>query len=71
MEIRPRVIQAELMSCLQAVDLQEQELRRHANAMGIDPYKMRDTNGGWAMPEVLHSKALLLHSLAVLSKKEN
>jgi hypothetical protein len=70
MEVRPRVIQAELMATLQAVDLQEKELRRHANAMGIDPYKMRDTNGGWAMPEMLHAKALLLHSLAVLSKKE-
>jgi hypothetical protein len=71
MEIRPRVIRAELMSCLSAVDLQESELRRHATAMGIDPYKMRDANGGWAMPEVLHSKALLLHSLTMINTKES
>lgn len=69
MEIRPRVIRAELMSTLEAVSLQEAELRRHATAMGIDPYKMRDANGGWAMPEVLHSKCLILHALVLLNKE--
>lgn len=71
MEIRPRVIRSELMECLGEIELQIAEIKRHANALGIEPYKIRDANGGWAMPQLLSAKASVLHGLVILNTKES
>lgn len=69
MEVRPVVLREELMKTYRDIEAILREVEDRALEMGIDPYKMRSTDGTWLMTPLLLAKAQTLHALALINQK--
>jgi hypothetical protein len=68
MEIRPQVIREDAMKTLAGVNRTVDALKERADAENIPVERMCDVNGQLMLAPLLHSKALLLNTLALLHK---
>jgi hypothetical protein len=59
----------ELTRTLSQVNQQVEAIRKNAEDRGLDPYAMRDPDGGYVLVPLLAAKANLLHGLAVLNDR--
>jgi hypothetical protein len=56
----------ELLTVLNQVDAQIDDVSQVAHDMGIEPVKLRHTSGGWMLAPLLAAKAQALCGLALL-----
>lgn len=60
----------ELFRTVAAINRQIDEVKKHAETMGVRPEALRDQNGGWVLAPLLAAKAQCLGALAIINQKD-
>jgi len=63
------ILRKETVQLIKQIDMQMEEVARHAAEIGIEGYKLRDAQGNWAMSPLLLAKAQAYATLVQLQAK--
>lgn len=59
-------LRRDTIALMRGIDAQMEEIKAHADTLGVAPEKIRDSNGGYIMAPLLLAKAQAYHTLVLL-----
>jgi hypothetical protein len=69
MIINEDILRRDTVQLIKQIDAQIDEVKAYAQELGIEPVKLRDTNGNWVMSPLLLAKTQAYASLITLQQK--
>jgi hypothetical protein len=70
MIINEDILRRDTVKLIKEIEMQIEEVQRHADIAGIEPHKLRDANGSWVMIPLLQAKAQVYGTLVQLQSKK-